>query len=410
MREIEFWKFFFLERGKVRQTASEKFDYMLANPPFGVEWKPEKDFITKEHDEFGYGGRFGAGLPRISDGSLLFLQHMISKMKKPEDGGTRIGIVFSGSSLFTGSAGSGESEIRRWIIENDWLETIVALPDQLFYNTEIYTYIWIISNRKKLNRRGKVQLINGTSFFTKMRKSLGDKKNEILDNQRSEIVKLYGDFEESKYCRILENNEFGYTKITVERPLRLTYKINEVSLKRVKDSKQFESLAESKKRKDQSVIKKEIEEGKKIQEQIISSLSQLLEKYIDRDSFLKDFEYVFKKCGLKLSSPQKKSIISSLSERDENAEVVKNKKGVPESDSELRDNENVPLQESIDDYMKREVLPYVPDCWVDKEKSKIGYEISFNRYFYEYITPRNLTDIELELQNVESKILELLGE
>lgn len=387
----------------------EKFDYMLANPPFGVEWKPESDFIKKEHEEQGYGGRFGAGLPRINDGSFLFFQHMISKMKKPEDGGTRIGIVFNGSPLFTGSAGSGESEIRRWIIENDWLETIIALPDQLFYNTGISTYVWIATNRKSSERKGKVQLIDGSSHFSKMRKSLGNKRNEISDTHREDLVRLYAEFRESEHCKILDNSDFGYNRITVERPLKLSFEVNKERLERVKDSKPFKSLAESKKRKDKSVIDKEIEEGKKEQERILSTLSQITGKYTNQDSFMKDFDSVFKNRGIKLSTSLKKSIVSSLSERDENADVVTNKKGFPEPDSELRDNENVPLKEDIDEYMKREVLPYVPDSWVDKSKTKIGYEISFNRYFYVYKPPRRLDEIQDELKSIELDIDLLLN-
>ena len=386
----------------------EKFDYMLANPPFGVEWKPESDSIKREHDEFGYGGRFGAGLPRINDGSFLFLQHMISKMKKPEDGGTRLGIVFNGSPLFTGSAGSGESEIRRWIIENDWLETIIALPDQLFYNTGISTYVWIVTNRKSSERKGKVQLIDGSSYFSNMRKSLGNKRHKISDNQREELVRLYAEFKESEHCKIFDNSDFGYNRITVERPLKLNFEVNEERLERVKECRQFQSLAESKKRKDKSAIEKEIAQGKKEQEKILSVLSHIKEKYTNQDSFMKEFDSVFKKNGVSLSTSLKKAIVSSLSERDEDADVVTNKKGKPEPDSELRDYENVPLKENIDEYMKREVLPYVPDCWVDESKTKVGYEISFNRYFYVYQPPRSIDEIQKDLTQIENQIQDLL--
>lgn len=386
----------------------EKFDYIFSNPPFGVEWKPESDSIKKEHDELGYGGRFGAGLPRINDGSFLFLQHMISKMKKPEDGGTRIGIVFNGSPLFTGSAGSGESEIRRWIIENDWLEAIIAMPDQLFYNTGISTYVWIVSNRKNTERKGKVQLIDGSSYFSKMRKSLGNKRHEISDPHREELVRLYAEFKESEHCKIFDNRDFGYNRITVERPLKLNFEVNDERLERVKESKQFMSLAESKKRKDQSVIDKEIEEGKKEQEKILSTLSQITGKYTNQDSFMKEFDLKFKSNNISLSTPLKKSIVSCLSERDENAEVVTKKKGIPEPDSELRDNENVPLKEDIDEYMKREVLPYVPNAWVDESKTKVGYEISFNRYFYVYQPPRSVDEIQTDLTTIENEIKKLL--
>jgi type I restriction enzyme M protein len=386
----------------------EKFDYMLANPPFGVEWKPEQDFIKKEYDELGYGGRFGAGLPRINDGSFLFLQHMMSKMKKPEDGGTRLAIVFNGSPLFTGSAGSGESEIRRWIIENDWLETIIALPDQLFYNTGISTYIWIVSNRKSSERKGKVQLIDGSSYFSKMRKSLGNKRHEISDPHREDLVRLYAEFKESEHCKIFDNRDFGYNRITVERPLKLNFEVNEERLERVKESKQFQSLSESKKRKDQSVIDKEVEEGKKLQESILSTLSQITGKYTNQDSFMKEFDSKFKSNNIPLSTPLKKTIVSCLSERDENAGVVTKKKGIPEPDSELRDNENVPLKEDIDEYMKREVLPYVPDAWVDESKTKVGYEISFNRYYYVYQPPRSVQEIQFELSTIEKEISDLM--
>ena len=219
--------------------AGRTFDYVLANPPFGVEWKPEADVIRKEHEEQGYGGRFGAGLPRINDGSLLFLQHMISKMKPPDDGGTRLAIVFNGSPLFTGAAGSGESNIRRWIIENDWLKAIVALPDQLFYNTGISTYLWIVTNRKERQRRGKIQLIDATSFFTKMRKSLGNKRNEIGDEQRDEITRLHGEFSEGEQVKVFDNSDFGFHRITVERPLRLNFAVTEERLARVEEVRQF---------------------------------------------------------------------------------------------------------------------------------------------------------------------------
>lgn len=389
---------------------NEKFDYMLANPPFGVEWKPEEEYVKKEHDELGFSGRFGAGLPRINDGSFLFLQHMISKMKKPEDGGTRLAIVFNGSPLFTGSAGSGESEIRRWIIENDWLETIIALPDQLFYNTGISTYVWIVTNRKSSERKEKVQLIDGSSYFSKMRKSLGNKRNEVSDTHREELVRLYAEFKESEHCKIFDNSDFGYSRITVERPLKLNFEVNDERLERVKESKQFLSLVESKKRKNQAAIDNEIAEGKKQQEQILSTLSQIKGTFTNQDTFMKEFDSLFKQNQITLSAPLKKAILSALSERDENAEVVTNKKGIPEPDSELRDNENVPLKENIDDYMKREVLPYIPDSWVDQRKTKIGYEITFNRFFYKYTPPRSLEEIQIDLENIELEINNLIKE
>jgi len=387
------------------------FDYMLANPPFGVEWKPEADFIKREHEEQGFGGRFGAGLPRINDGSLLFLLHMISKMKDVKEGGTRLAIVFNGSPLFTGSAGSGESEIRRWIIENDWLEAIVALPDQLFYNTGIYTYLWIITNRKEHNHKGKIQLVDGTSFFKKMRKSLGNKRNEICDSQRDEITRLYGSFKDGDHIRIFDNTDFGSRRITLERPLRLNFVVNEDRIERVKASKAFENLTISKK-KNTASARVDMAEGLAIQEGIIDALQSLLSDtiYKNRDSFMKVLKKKFKEYGLSLPAALFKDILMALSERDESADICTDAKGNPEPDPELRDFENVPLKEDVDEYMQREVLPYVPDAWVDASKTKIGYEINFNRYFYKYTPPRPLEEIEADLKKIEKEIADMLSE
>lgn len=388
-----------------------KFDYMLANPPFGVEWKPEEDSIRREYKEQGFGGRFGAGLPRINDGSLLFLQHMISKMKNPKEGGTRLGIVFNGSPLFTGAAGSGESEIRRWIIENDWLEAIVALPDQLFYNTGIYTYLWIVTNRKALNRRGKIQLVNAASFFKKMRKSLGNKRNEICKDQRDEITRLYGEFKEGECVRIFNNADFGYKRITVERPLRLNFAVNSERIERLQETSAFIKLAASNRRKDSAAAQAEIEEGVKLQKAILSALDGLAAKGIikNRDRFTEMMRRAFKEAKLAVPAPLFKAIIMALSERDETADVCTDSKGNPEPDPELRDYENVPLKEDVEEYMKREVLPHVPDAWVDESKTKVGYEINFNRYFYKYIPPRPLEEIEADLKQIEKEIAEMLA-
>jgi type I restriction enzyme M protein len=390
----------------------KKFDYMLANPPFGVEWKPEEKVVRKEHEEQGYGGRFGAGLPRINDGSFLFLQHMISKMKDAKEGGTRLAIVFNGSPLFTGAAGSGESEIRKWIIENDWLEAIVAMPDQLFYNTGISTYLWIVTNRKERARKGKIQLVDGTSFFKKMRKSLGNKRNEICEDQRNDITRLYGDFKEGEFVKIFDNADFGYSRITVERPLRLNFAVTDERLQKVKEAGPFAGLAESKKRKDTKGAEKEIEEGKKIQAVILKALSGLSAKGIikNREAFSELMKVAFKAAAIAAPSPLFKAILNALSERDETADICLDAKGRQEPDPELRDYENVPLKEDIDEYMKREVLPHVPDAWVDETKTKVGYEINFNRYFYKYVPPRPLEVIEAELKAVEKEIADMLNE
>lgn len=296
------------------QLRGSKFDYMLSNPPFGVNWKKAEKEVKKEYEEMGYSGRFGAGLPSISDGSMLFLQNMISKMKAA-NGGSRIGIVFNGSPLFTGSAGSGPSEIRKWIIENDMLEAIVAMPDQLFYNTGIATYVWIVTNRKSAERKGKVQLINAVEFYKKMSKSLGNKRHEISPDQIDEIVKLYGNFKSGKYCKIFDNEDFGYSQITVERPLK-----------------------------------------------------------------------------------------------DENGKVVTDNKGNPKPDTSLRDTENIPLKDDIQKYFEREVLPHVPDAWIDENKTKVGYEINFTKYFYEYRPLRSLEEITKDILELEKESEGLLKE
>ena len=307
----------------------KKFDYMLANPPFGVEWKPQEKLIRKEHEEQGFGGRFGAGLPRINDGSFLFLQHMISKMKEPKEGGTRLAIVFNGSPLFTGAAGSGESEIRRWIIENDWLESVVALPDQLFYNTGISTYLWIVTNRKEKQRKGKVQLVNGASFFKKMRKSLGNKRNEVCDAQREDITRLHGDFRPGEHVRIFDNQDFGYRRVTVERPLRLNFAITETRLDKVCETGAFISLAESRKRKDKTAAAAEVKAGEKMQDAILEALLPLHEAGVvkNRDEFSRLMKTAFKNAGLALPPPLFKAVLMALSERDETADICTDAKG-----------------------------------------------------------------------------------
>ena len=392
--------------------AGKTFDYMLANPPFGVEWKPQERVIRQEHEEQGFGGRFGAGLPRINDGSFLFLQHMISKMKDPKEGGTRLAIVFNGSPLFTGSAGSGESNIRQWIIENDWLEAIVALPDQLFYNTGISTYLWIVTNRKERRRRGKIQLIDATSFFAKMRKSLGNKRKEIAGDQRDEITRLYGQYTEGEFVKIFDNTDFGYHRITVERPLKLNFAVTDERLTRLHEAKPFINLATSKKRKDTKAAEAEIAAGKETQQTIVSTLNTLVSRRVvkNREKFSSILKDAFKRAKVIMPAALFKVILMTLAERDETADICTDKNGKPEPDPELRDYENVPLKEDIDEYMAREVLPHVPDAWVDESKTKVGYEINFNRYFYKYTPPRPLEEIEADLKQIEQEIADMLAE
>lgn len=299
------------------KLSNDKFDYLITNPPFGVKWEKYAKPVKTEHEQQGHGGRFGAGLPSVGDGSFLFLMHLISKMKSPENGGSRLALVFNGSPLFSGSPSKtkNESSIRQWIIENDLLEAVVALPNQLFYNTGISTYIWVISNKKPKERKGKVQLINAIDFSKKMSKSLGNKRNEISNKQIAEITKIYGDFSPNEYSKIFDNKDFGYAKVTVERP-----------------------------------------------------------------------------------------------ERNAKGEIIKDKKGNPKPDSSLRDTENIPLTVNFDNYMQKEVLPHVPDAWIDESKTYIGYEINFTKYFYQYKPLRSLAEIRNDIMSIEQETDGLLKE
>lgn len=458
---------------------NEHFHYMLANPPFGVEWKPEKDSVTREHNEFGFKGRFGPGLPRINDGALLFLLHMISKMQPaPEDGGegSRIAIVFNGSPLFTGDAGSGESNIRRWIIENDMLEAVVGLPDQLFYNTGIYTYVWIVTNRKPTHRKGKVQLINGTEFAWKMKKSLGDKRKRIGDGSDGApdhiavLTKLYGEFRhdvrmtlgdiqsniepkrdqgKSLYVsKIFDNQDFGYLKITVERPLRLNFTVTDERIARFQRSTAFVELALSRKRKDKAKIDEEILQGEAAQTAILDVLHGMRATFADghlikvRSEFEQQLSAAFMAADITLDSKLKDTLLApgSLGEKDPSAEICRDKKGNPEPDADLRDTENVSMPAGIalplplayegkknkgkvdvspllklvknhcEAYLRAEVLPYRPDAWIDHGKTKVGYEIPFNRHFYEYEAPRSLDKIEKDIEDLEKEIVAMLKE
>lgn len=388
---------------------NEKFDYMLSNPPFGVEWKKIEDEIKKEHEKLGFNGRFGAGLPRISDGSFLFLQHMISKMKS-KDGGARIGIVFNGSPLFSGGAGSGESEIRKWIIANDMLEAIIGMPDQLFYNTGISTYIWIVTNRKEKDRKGKIQLINAVDFFKKMPRSLGNKRNEIGDQHIEQITKIYGEFKENEYCKIFSNGYFGYTRVTVERPLRLNFQSAIERIERLESEAAFKNLSKSSK-KGQNGLKK-IEGEENLQQQIKEILSGLDSSivYKSRDEFTRILESAFKRKRIILKAPILKAILKCLAERDETAEICMDKDDKLEPDADLRDCENVPLAEDIDEYFKREVLPHVPDAWMDRSKDKIGYEINFTKEFYKYKPLRTLEEIRKDILALEKETEGLMSE
>ena len=425
----------FTEDAYVRRGGGKRwtFDYMLANPPFGVEWRQQKEVIENERDTLGNDGRFGAGLPRINDGALLFLQHMLSKrqpVKANGTGGSRIAIVFNGSPLFTGDAGGGESNIRRWIITNDWLEAVVALPDQLFYNTGISTYIWVLTNRKEPHRVGKVQLIDGRQFFTKMRKSLGNKRNELSDAQIDDLVRIHGGFGHGEtrditdtdpvthqprtrpriVTKVLPNEAFGYQKITVARPLRLNFAATPERIARIEDEKAFQNLANPKKLTDETALAA----GKGRQEVIRALLEALAditneELFRNREPFLATLSTTAKEAGVRLTATERKAVLSALAERDPAADICYDRDGSPEPDPDLRDTETVPLGQDIDDYMAREVLPHVADAWVDHNKTKTGYEIPLNRHFYVYEPPRPLDDIRSDLQHLEHEITTMLA-
>jgi type I restriction enzyme M protein len=419
-----------------------KVRFALMNPPFGVDWKKDKEFIEKESKELGFNGRFGAGLPRSSDGSLLFLQHMVSKMMEDEKG-SRMAIIFNGSPLFTGDAGSGESEIRRWIIENDLLEGIVALPTDLFYNTGIATYIWVLTNRKNEDilkgpvRKGKIQLVDASSFYHKMRKSLGSKRNEISEADIKEITRIYGEFKENEYCKIFDNKEFGFLKVTIERPLKLNFKISEERIENIYSESAFSKLYDEDKveelelKKEKNTIKKkelsDLEKqykGKELQDKIIEILKNNISDklYKNREEFDKVLSDILK--DLKLTKSLYKAVLMGLSERDETADYCykgKSKK-TKEADPTLRDTETIPLsinvenyevdtskhikkeRENILDYVEKEVKPHVKEFWIDHSKTKIGYEIPFTRYFYKYEELRPFTEIMKEIEELEKEI------
>ena len=381
------------------QLADKRFDFMLSNPPFGVEWKKVQKQITDEHSHKGFDGRFGPGLPRVSDGSLLFLLHLVSKMRDPRDGGSRIGIILNGSPLFTGGAGSGESEIRRYLLQNDLVEAIVALPTDMFYNTGIATYVWILSNHKAAARQGKVQLIDGSQHYAKMRKSLGSKRQYITEDQISELVCLYGSFESTAQSKIFPIDAFGYRRITVERPLRLNFQTSAERSAKVLEEKALQKLHSA------------------AQQQLLAALQAMDASVLHRNR--EQFSRLLKKAltahSVSLSTPELKALLNALSERDPEADIC-TAKGQSEADTALRDNENVPLGESVYEYFAREVIPHVADAWIDESKTDaqdgevgiVGFEIPFNRHFYAFQPPRPLSDIDSDLKTCTDRIKQMI--
>lgn len=391
------------------QFPSETFDYFLSNPPFGVDWKKQQKEIQREHEKSGFDGRFGAGLPRVNDGALLFLQHMWSKRDdvKPSEHkqGSRLAIVFSGSPMFTGGAGSGESEIRRWLLENDWLEAIVALPESMFYNTGIGTYVWVVTNRKEPRRKGKVQLLDARDVWTAggsedSKRSLGDKRRHMTVAQIDEIVRLYGKFEEGPRSKIFDNADFGYTRVTIERPLRLRYQMTIEDKARFLDA--CPNLLDD-----------------------VQAIDQALgrEPRLDWTATWDEIEALLKKRGSRWKATEQKLFRSVFTQRDPKAQAVivgqttlrvasrvENVEPIYDSDADLRDFENVPLTEDVEAYFEREVKPHVPDAWMDRSKDKVGYEINFNRHFYVFTPPRTLAEIDADLKIAEEEVVRLLRE
>ena len=380
--------------------AGAHFDYCISNPPYGVDWNKYADKVREEAENLGMDGRYGAGLPRVSDGSFLFIQHMISKMKPVKDdpstpdiieGGTRIAIILSGSPLFSGQTGSGESEIRRWIIENDWLEGLVAMPDQMFYNTGIGTYVWIISNRKDARSKGKVRLIDAREMGTKVRKSLGDKRKELTDDAIAEITELYSQAlgkKSDKRVKVMRNEEFGFARLTVERPLRRVWRIDEEVL---------------------------LAAPAAIRVVLQSAKQQTFTNQRKAEAALE---------ALGLSGKELTLALKAIATTGPSAEPIAAKKGGIEADGELRDNENIDLptgfiemseakreaaiEKLAEKHLVKEIHPYVPDAWIDHSKTKIGYQIPFTRQFYTYTPPRPVAEIRSEIESLEKEIQELM--
>jgi type I restriction enzyme M protein len=360
--------------------AGRRFDYMLSNPPFGVDWKKVERQIRDESQRLGFAGRFGAGLPRVNDGSLLFLQHMLSKMK-PE--GSRIAVVFNGSPLFAGSAGSGESEIRRWIFENDWLEAVIALPDQLFYNTGLATYIWVLTNFKTAVRKGKVQLINAVTFAEKMRRSLGAKRNQIPPARMDQICAIHREFQDGPHSRILRNQEFGYQRLTVERPLRLSFQIKPERIRSL-NVKCAPAVIKALASMDPSVI------------------------YHDQTAFDRALAATFQQAGLKQGRTLARRLREVFSQQEDEANIYRDAKGRPLPDVALRDSEDVPLDQDARAWFEREVRPHAPEAWIAEGEGPIGYAIPFTRIFFEPEPVRSPDEIGREIRDLEQEAQALL--
>ena len=385
-------------------TAGRRFDFMLANPPFGVDWSDDYDAVVDEHEHRGFDGRFGAGYPKKGDGALLFLQTMLSKMKSPgEDAGSRLAIIFNESPLFGGGAGSDESNIRQWIIEQDWLEAVVALPQQLFYNTGLQTYIWVLTDRKESRRGGKVQLIDARDLWEPMPKSYGDKRRRLSAEHIEEVLQARAGFEpDGLHSKVRANTFFGYRRVTIERPLRLRYRAGEAAVAALQALPAFQKLLTP------SKAGMSVDDGERIQsamESMVLALNGL------RTDSRTEMEQALAAVAndLKLAAPLKKAMWTALSERDADAPAVMRKDGQPEADPELRDIEHVPLDEDVDAYFAREVEPFDALAWPDAEDAKVGYEIPLTRLFFRERPVRALEAIERDLADLDHQMSELRG-
>ncbi len=376
--------------------VGERFDYGVSNPPYGVSWKKIRAPIVAEARRGG--GRFDAGLPRVSDGSLLFLQHMLSKTRAPEDGGSRIAVIFAGSPLFTGAPGTGESEIRRWIIENDWLEAVIALPPGLFYNTAIRTYVWLVCNRKRPRRRHKIQLIDATDLCARMSRSLGDKRQHMTPEHIAEVVRLYRGFAPGVRVRIFDAAAFGFRRVNVERPLRLSFVVDAAARARVEALPAFRRLAGE-------------PDGAQQQAAIRAALAALPdERWRDHARFAPVFDRALAAAGVKPNARLRRALLLTIGERDPDAAPCLTRAGLPEPDPQLRDTEDVPLDEPIGAFLAREVLPHAADAWAEPEKARVGYQIPFDRIFHTWSDPRPVAEIEAELRALEAEAAALLAE
>lgn len=398
------------------QHADQKFDYIISNPPYGVEWKKDKSAVEHENAR-GFSGRFGAGLPRISDGQFLFIQHAISKFKPESEGGSDAVIITNGSPLFTGDAGQGESEIRRWILEKDYLDAIIALPDQLFFNTGIPTYVWVFTNRKPAERKNKVQLVDARKRKSQLRKNLGEKRYEISEAQVQEILEDYGNYKVGETVKIFDTSEFGYRAVTIQRPLRLKFEITKEAIEKVKNNKEFLLDNPSKKKGGKGAEENKL--WQELRSDIYKSLEALISKlYMSRTVFLEALENEYQKRPIKVPARYTTLIWKEIGKQDDEAEICTDENGNPEPNNDLKDVERIPLTQDIYEYFRKEVNPYMPDAWIDEtvkdEKDtkvgKVGYEIPFAKYFYKFLAPREPKEIQKDIENIDLEIVQLMSD